>query len=185
MEAEQENRQGRGTAGGFTVWGFACNARNPCRGCMHVTLAAEIMPFDTRPQAIVGEFGLDRSSLVPGTRLQPSWEHQLQLVKTHLALAAELRRPVSMHCVQVRAVCGCALRHTWRWRRSCGGPCPCTACRCGVGVGVGACGVWVKTHVALAADLQACCAHALRAGGGLCKHVLGCVGMGVCGRGRR
>eukprot|EP00198_Chlamydomonas_reinhardtii_P014418 XP_001703755.1 predicted protein [Chlamydomonas reinhardtii] len=50
--------------------------------------------------AYVGEFGLDRAAVVPGSRLQPGWDHQLALTEAHLALAAELRRPVSMHCVQ-------------------------------------------------------------------------------------
>ncbi|PNW70377.1 hypothetical protein CHLRE_17g717200v5 [Chlamydomonas reinhardtii] len=52
------------------------------------------------PHALVGEFGLDRAAVVPGSRLQPGWDHQLALTEAHLALAAELRRPVSMHCVQ-------------------------------------------------------------------------------------
>ncbi|KAG2449891.1 hypothetical protein HYH02_005413 [Chlamydomonas schloesseri] len=52
------------------------------------------------PHALVGEFGLDRAAVVPGTRLQPGWEHQLALTEAHLRLAAELGRPVSMHCVQ-------------------------------------------------------------------------------------
>ncbi|KAG2493508.1 hypothetical protein HYH03_008324 [Edaphochlamys debaryana] len=52
------------------------------------------------PGALVGEFGLDRAAVVPGTRLKPSFAHQLALTEAHLALAAELGRPVSMHCVQ-------------------------------------------------------------------------------------
>ncbi|EFJ49275.1 hypothetical protein VOLCADRAFT_90028 [Volvox carteri f. nagariensis] len=52
------------------------------------------------PQAVVGEFGLDRVAVVPGTRLQPSWSHQLALTELHLRLASELGRPASLHCVQ-------------------------------------------------------------------------------------
>lgn len=39
-------------------------------------------------------------------------EHQMALVRTHMSLAAELGRPVSMHCVRAHGplqVCGCAL----------------------------------------------------------------------------
>lgn len=95
------------------------------RPCHHILAASIVLPATRQPaplkpatplpartQAIVGEFGLDRSSVVPGTRLQPSWEHQLLLVKTHLALAVELHRPVSMHCVQVV--------HAGVWRAGCG-----------------------------------------------------------------
>ncbi|GLC39209.1 hypothetical protein PLESTM_000864100 [Pleodorina starrii] len=52
------------------------------------------------PHSVVGEFGLDRAAVVPGTRLQPSWSHQLALTELHLRLASELRRPASLHCVQ-------------------------------------------------------------------------------------
>ncbi|GAX75168.1 hypothetical protein CEUSTIGMA_g2612.t1 [Chlamydomonas eustigma] len=52
------------------------------------------------PQAWVGEFGLDRSAIIPQTKLQVSYQHQLQLTELHLRLAAELKRPVSMHCVR-------------------------------------------------------------------------------------
>ncbi|KXZ50968.1 hypothetical protein GPECTOR_14g211 [Gonium pectorale] len=56
--------------------------------------------LEARPEACVGEFGLDRAAVVPGTRLQPSWQHQLALTEAHLRLAAELGRPASLHCVQ-------------------------------------------------------------------------------------
>ncbi|GIM00902.1 hypothetical protein Vretimale_5797 [Volvox reticuliferus] len=52
------------------------------------------------PHAVVGEFGLDRAAVVPGTRLQPAWAHQLALTEMHLRLASELGRPASLHCVQ-------------------------------------------------------------------------------------
>jgi len=55
------------------------------------------------PKAIVGEFGLDRAAvfLDVGVRnVLPSFEHQMSLTQMHLRLAAELRRPVSMHCVR-------------------------------------------------------------------------------------
>ncbi|GIL44871.1 hypothetical protein Vafri_2330 [Volvox africanus] len=52
------------------------------------------------PHAVVGEFGLDRAAVVPGTRLQPAWSHQLALTEMHLRLASELGRPASLHCVQ-------------------------------------------------------------------------------------
>ncbi|GLI64939.1 hypothetical protein VaNZ11_008340 [Volvox africanus] len=52
------------------------------------------------PHAAVGEFGLDRAAVVPGTRLQPAWSHQLALTEMHLKLASELGRPASLHCVQ-------------------------------------------------------------------------------------
>lgn len=53
------------------------------------------------PHAIVGEFGLDRAAYIPGTkRVQTKFEHQLELTRRHLLLAAELGKPVSMHCVR-------------------------------------------------------------------------------------
>jgi len=52
------------------------------------------------PEATVGEFGLDRAAVIPGTKAQVSLQHQLQLTERHLRIAAEHRRPVSMHCVR-------------------------------------------------------------------------------------
>eukprot|EP00242_Pyramimonas_sp_CCMP2087_P006114 CAMPEP_0198198322 /NCGR_PEP_ID=MMETSP1445-20131203/1807_1 /TAXON_ID=36898 /ORGANISM="Pyramimonas sp., Strain CCMP2087" /LENGTH=329 /DNA_ID=CAMNT_0043867851 /DNA_START=457 /DNA_END=1446 /DNA_ORIENTATION=- len=55
------------------------------------------------PYACVGEFGLDKAAVLldVGVRgVQPNFEHQTALVRHHLQLAAELNRPVSMHCVR-------------------------------------------------------------------------------------
>jgi len=54
------------------------------------------------PKAVVGEFGLDRAAVVPGTKASITLEHQMALVTTHIRLAAELGRPVSMHCVRAQ-----------------------------------------------------------------------------------
>lgn len=109
-----------GTAGGVRVCGCPCHATAclPQRASLSATLLnppppafpasfpprQPILPrpHPTRPHPTpqVGEFGLDRAAVVPGSRLQPGWDHQLALTEAHLALAAELRRPVSMHCVQ-------------------------------------------------------------------------------------
>ena len=47
-----------------------------------------------QPQACVGECGLDRA------RLDSPWEMQLHAFSTQLHLAAELRRPLVVHCVR-------------------------------------------------------------------------------------
>jgi TatD DNase family protein len=53
------------------------------------------------PHAIVGEAGLDRAAVIPGTkRARCSPNHQLALLKTQLSLAASFRRPISLHCVR-------------------------------------------------------------------------------------
>lgn len=53
------------------------------------------------PHAIVGEAGLDRAAVIPGTkRARCSPSHQLALLKAQLSLAASLRRPISLHCVR-------------------------------------------------------------------------------------
>jgi Tat protein secretion system quality control protein TatD with DNase activity len=51
------------------------------------------------PDACVGKFGLDRSSIIPGTRARVTLEHQLRIARAHMAVAAEFQRPVSLHCV--------------------------------------------------------------------------------------
>lgn len=51
-------------------------------------------------RAAVGEIGLDRAAVIPGTRVQVRIEHQMALVKAQVALAAEFARPVSVHCVR-------------------------------------------------------------------------------------
>ena len=51
------------------------------------------------PDAIVGEIGLDR-----GRRGAP-WEAQRAAFASQLALAARLRRPVSVHCVRAHGAC--------------------------------------------------------------------------------
>lgn len=63
------------------------------------------------PNALVGEVGLDRSArLLPGgavewhgvrpTTVQCTIEHQLAILEAQLAVARELDRAVSIHCVQ-------------------------------------------------------------------------------------
>ncbi|KAI9015410.1 TatD family [Hyaloraphidium curvatum] len=52
------------------------------------------------PTAIVGEIGLDKNATVRGTeglRVRP--EHQLAVAKRQLEIAAEMKRPVSVHLV--------------------------------------------------------------------------------------
>lgn len=52
------------------------------------------------PTAIVGEIGLDRAAVVPGTKASSAFSHQMDLFKQQLHIAAELGRPVSIHCVR-------------------------------------------------------------------------------------
>jgi TatD DNase family protein len=52
------------------------------------------------PGACVGEFGLDRSAVIPGTKARVALEHQLRIARAHMAVAAEFQRPVSLHCVR-------------------------------------------------------------------------------------
>ena len=57
--------------------------------------------------AAVGECGLDRSATIPGLvgpgglklKAMVKTEHQVEIVKVHMSLAAELQRPISLHCV--------------------------------------------------------------------------------------
>ncbi|CAG9461994.1 unnamed protein product [Pedinophyceae sp. YPF-701] len=65
------------------------------------------------PGAIVGECGIDRAAevleglphahhddVLPHCRLECSEEHQWSVLGEHLALAGELQRPISLHCVR-------------------------------------------------------------------------------------
>lgn len=49
-----------------------------------------------RPSLLVGEIGLDKSREADKT----GWEIQLKMFEEQMELAAELRRPVSIHCVR-------------------------------------------------------------------------------------
>ena len=46
------------------------------------------------------EIGLDRAATIPGSRAKTSLAHQLELLRLQVGLAAELQRPVSVHCVR-------------------------------------------------------------------------------------
>jgi TatD DNase family protein len=46
------------------------------------------------PNLLVGEIGLDKA------KLADKWETQLRVFESQMKLAAEMRRPVSMHCVR-------------------------------------------------------------------------------------
>ena len=65
----------------------------------HTWEAALRRQLTTCPHSCVGEFGVDRSSVIPGTKAQVTLAHQMALLAHHLNLAAELGRPVSMHMV--------------------------------------------------------------------------------------
>lgn len=52
------------------------------------------------PRAVVGEVGVDRAAVLPGTRVQTKFVHQQEIMEAHLALAGEFGRPVSIHCVR-------------------------------------------------------------------------------------
>lgn len=54
----------------------------------------------SHPTSIVGEFGVDRAAVIPTTKAATKLEHQLGLLARHIALAAEVAKPVSLHCVR-------------------------------------------------------------------------------------
>jgi hypothetical protein len=56
--------------------------------------------LSAHPSSIVGEVGIDRSALIPGSRARVRFDHQLALLREQLALAARHGRPVSVHCVR-------------------------------------------------------------------------------------
>ncbi|KAJ9514924.1 hypothetical protein QJQ45_028656 [Haematococcus lacustris] len=69
--------------------------------CPSVTWAGRLRQLLTEvPGAVLGECGLDRAAVVPGTKASQSLPHQLSLLRTQLALAAQLQRPASLHCVR-------------------------------------------------------------------------------------
>mmetsp|Transcript_5574 Transcript_5574/g.15575 ORF Transcript_5574/g.15575 Transcript_5574/m.15575 type:complete len:241 (-) Transcript_5574:85-807(-) len=53
----------------------------------------------SHPAALLGEIGLDKAARTPETR-RCEYEAQQEVFAAQLALAAELRRPVSVHCVR-------------------------------------------------------------------------------------
>jgi hypothetical protein len=67
------------------------------RDVWHARLAALLA---AHPGAVVGEVGLDRSAVIPGTRARVRFDHQIALLREQLALAAREGRPVSVHCVR-------------------------------------------------------------------------------------
>ncbi|KAJ3325806.1 hypothetical protein HDU76_013076 [Blyttiomyces sp. JEL0837] len=52
------------------------------------------------PNSIVGEIGLDGVATYPGTKTKYDMQHQEDLFRYQFGLAAELRKPVSIHAVQ-------------------------------------------------------------------------------------
>jgi Tat protein secretion system quality control protein TatD with DNase activity len=52
------------------------------------------------PNALVGEVGVDRAAVIPGSKARVRFDHQVALLAEQLALAAEFGRPVSCHCVR-------------------------------------------------------------------------------------
>jgi Tat protein secretion system quality control protein TatD with DNase activity len=67
----------------------------------HAAWAARLRALlAAHPAGLVGEVGVDRAAVIPGTKARVRFDHQLALLREQLALAAELRRPVSVHCVR-------------------------------------------------------------------------------------
>lgn len=56
--------------------------------------------LQSHPAALVGEVGIDRSAVIPGTKARVRFNHQLALLRRQLGIAATTRRPVSVHCVK-------------------------------------------------------------------------------------
>lgn len=59
------------------------------------------------PDACIGECGLDRAATIreegfdlQGKKAMVTIQHQLGILRYHLQLAAELKRPISLHCVR-------------------------------------------------------------------------------------
>ncbi|EEB08703.2 TatD DNase family Scn1 [Schizosaccharomyces japonicus yFS275] len=79
------------------------------------------------PNALIGEIGLDKSfripsgpynsrSSLPQGPLSPYYvnmEHQIEVFEQHMNLAAELQRPVSIHCVQTYDLLLTLLKARW------------------------------------------------------------------------
>ena len=66
------------------------------------------------PDAVVGEIGLDKVAKVPGSATADharNFLHQIAVFRWQLGLAAELRRPVSVHCVHAAGPLLDALQH--------------------------------------------------------------------------
>lgn len=59
-----------------------------------------IAALKANPCAIVGEIGIDKAAVIPGSRAKTKLQHQLELLHKQVAIAAEYKRPVSMHCVR-------------------------------------------------------------------------------------
>lgn len=51
------------------------------------------------PAAVIGEIGVDKAAKAPSSR-RCEWASQQEVFKAQMALASELWRPVSMHCVR-------------------------------------------------------------------------------------
>ncbi|KAI8467797.1 MAG: hypothetical protein J3K34DRAFT_370036 [Monoraphidium minutum] len=87
---------GGGGGGGATL---------PGDGLLDIVPAAEWRSrlrslLSAHPGSLVGEVGLDRAAVIPGSRARVRFDHQLALLEEQLGLAAELGRPVSVHCVR-------------------------------------------------------------------------------------
>ena len=66
----------------------------------HEDWAARLAHFlASNPNALVGEVGVDRSAVIPGTKARVRFDHQMALLREQLAIAAAYGRPVSVHCV--------------------------------------------------------------------------------------
>ncbi|CAM9474388.1 unnamed protein product [Scytosiphon promiscuus] len=55
--------------------------------------------LEQQPSALVGEIGLDKVARTPETR-RVEWDDQVEVFESQMSLAANLRRPVSLHCVK-------------------------------------------------------------------------------------
>jgi Tat protein secretion system quality control protein TatD with DNase activity len=90
-------------------------------------IKATKLRLESHPNALVGEIGLDKSVRIPHptdrnpetdrgslTKYHICPEHQKIIVKTQLLLAAELERPVSLHCVKAHGDLISIFQELWK-----------------------------------------------------------------------
>ncbi|KAI8358001.1 TatD family [Mortierella sp. GBAus27b] len=87
-------------AAGTTPKSAAGGTASPSLSFSSSTLTPMPEPGVPHPNGVLGEIGLDRTARKRTTLALTSIQHQLDIVREQLKIAAMLNRPVSFHCVQ-------------------------------------------------------------------------------------